>query len=112
MTLARKLLLAFVLLSLLAIGTMSVLAIQNAQNTLETNTRNHITAMNELKEQQFVQWLASNEYSLQRMAQRPLVIQDAYVMNRVDDDDIAYWDAYVDLRDNHLTQLVDEELGF
>jgi signal transduction histidine kinase/HAMP domain-containing protein len=111
-SLSHKLGLAFAALSLTIVMTVGWFAFADGRRTIERNTRGHVAAINLLKAEQFNAWIDSNRYGLQRIAQRPLICDYTRQMITAEPGTAAYSEAYTKLYREHLTQLIEENLGF
>ncbi len=77
MRLTTRLMLFFLLLSVVPVGVVGWLVYETAKHAIEQGAINHLVSTNLLKEGELDWWLNGNERQLRSLANRPLVSQNA-----------------------------------
>ncbi len=102
MKLRLKLTLTFVMLGISPLLVVAWLAYDNGRNTIERHITRHLTSTNILKGSELHRWFRSEKRSIEELAQRPLVIEYAAVLNGHRNSEPEFFRAKRRLLDNHL----------
>ncbi len=112
MSLATKLIVRFLLLSIVPLAIFSFLAFENSRQALEQATVDHLTAVTPLKAEAFEEWLNANVQRLQGLAQRPSLRDLAPVLAARAQTAPEFDTARTALLAEHLDYIVEQEGGF
>ena len=114
MKLVTKLILIFLLLTIVPLAVVGFLAYENGRRTIEQNVFNHLISTNILKADQFELWLTTNQRSLRELARRPLVRDYTEIMlsGDISAEDVEYQTVYNNLVEEHFGPTLEEGGGF
>lgn len=112
MKLATKLIILFLLISLVPLTAVSTLSYVNNRRSIEEGTLARLTSTSFLKEAEFNRWLESNQRNLYLLAQRPLVREYAADLVAHEGlEDVDYQLLTQRIRNNHFNPTL-ERGGF
>jgi PAS domain S-box-containing protein len=112
MKLTGKLIVSFLLLSLIPTAAVGYLAFNHGRRTIERDTINHLTATTILKEAEFERWIAKSKREIERLAERGHVRAYAAILSVGAPDTSEYQAAYTDILEAHLRPALETERGF
>jgi len=112
MKLATKLIIIFLLLSIIPLIVVGYLAFDNGRRTIEQNVFNHLITSTFIKQNEFERWVQGNERHLRDLARRPLVREYAATLSLQDPDEPEYQEAHASLIEDHLIPTLEEQGRF
>ena len=112
MTLSTRLILFFLLLSMVPMAAIGYIGFHNGLQTIEQDTINHLVSLNRSKEAEFNRWIKGSQSQIKALAQRPLVRELAAQLNS----DVISEKVYQKLRENiiddHFAASIKAGIGF
>jgi hypothetical protein len=103
MSLAAKLIVIFLLLSIVPLTLVGYLAFVNGRQTIEQDITDRLLNTTLLKEAEFTGWLDDDKGDIELLAQRPLIRQYTAVLVSQDPASPAYRAAYDRIRQDHFS---------
>jgi PAS domain S-box-containing protein len=113
MRLATRLIVVFVLLSIVPEAVVGYLAYANGRQVIEASTNNHLISTALLKEDEVERWVDSSQVRIRLLAQRPSM-RDLLAANIAahDPTDPEHQRVHTAIRDGHLLPTLQEGAGF
>ena len=103
MKLRDRLIIAFVLMSVVPIIVMAILEFNADRRVIVEEVENHLISTNILKSNELDRWVKDNENSLEELAQRPLIRDYTAILTLKEFDPSSYSQAQEELLYNHLS---------
>lgn len=101
-----RLIIVFLVLSILPLAFVGYLAFANQRQTIEQNTINHLLSTTILKEAEFNRWIEDKEHSLRDLAQEPIIQENAAVMADNDLDSPEQQAIRISIRKDHFGHFI------
>ncbi len=112
MKLSTRLLLLFLLLSVIPMAVIGYIGYRNGLQTIMQDTFDHLVAMNLAQEADFNRWINNSKSQLKALAQRPLVRQFAARLNSDDTSEEVYRQLRQKIIDDHFAASIKAGIGF
>jgi PAS domain S-box-containing protein len=112
MSLAAKLIVIFLLLSIVPLTLVGYLAFVNGRQTIEQDITDRLLNTTLLKEAEFTGWLDDDKGDIELLAQRPLIRQYTAVLVSQDPASPAYRAAYDRIRQDHFWPYLGAQTNF
>ena len=101
MKLRTKLIITFLLLSIVPVIIMAYLGYTTDRRVIEEELGNHLISTNILKSSQLDRWVDNNKNSLEELAQRPLVREKTDLLMAMELTDTLHEETRDDILQNH-----------
>lgn len=102
-----KLVLIFLILSLLPLATVGYLAVDHAKQSLNESTVRHLMIVSILKEEGFAEWINDNKQKLRELADHTSVREYIVTLTTSPSNTAAYQAAFTTLRDDYFQHNLD-----
>jgi hypothetical protein len=112
MSLTAKLIVIFLLLSIVPLSLVGYLAYEDGRQSIEQDTIDRLLTTTLLKEAEFEAWLDDNEGDIRVLAQRPSLRQYASVSVSQDPTSPEYRAAYDRIRQDHFLPYLEAQTNF
>jgi PAS domain S-box-containing protein len=112
MKLSTRLLLIFLLLSVIPMGTIGYIGYRNGLHTIKQDTIDHLVSMNLAEEADFNRWINSCKSQIKALAQRPLVRKFSAQLTSGGTTEAVYGRLRRKLIDDHFEASIKSGTGF
>jgi methyl-accepting chemotaxis protein len=112
MRLNYKIMLFFLLLSILPVMALGFFSFESSRRTIEKDLENHLASINKLKESEFERWINANAAFLRSIAQRPLVKAYTFDLVNLEKDSPQFQETLEILILDHLVANTHEQGSF
>ncbi len=112
MKLGTKLVLFFLLLSVIPLAIVGYLAYDSGTKAIERDIFHHLISINILKQAEFENWVQYNERLLSQLSRRPTLVEQAAVLVSLEQSNPKFQATCKSIRDNHLAQIAKEKGTF
>ncbi len=107
--LSARLMLLFLLLSIVPLVVVGYLAFDNSRRTIEQDTVNRLLSITILKEGEMNRWIGDKEQSVRELAERRVVQEHTAVLNAYEPVTPEHVVARIAIREEHLHPALEEE---